>query len=60
MPQRHDVGQKKRAAAQRAADLRTQRTTPEDLARSLVRRGLASPVVAQTTIAPRRGRHHAA
>lgn len=46
MPQAHDTATRKRRARERAAEQRDHRTpTPDQYARDLVRRGLASPLI---------------
>lgn len=43
--QHHDPGHKKRTAREHAATRREHNPTPDDYARNLVRRGLASPLI---------------
>ncbi|MEV8356969.1 hypothetical protein AB0P30_09095 [Micrococcus luteus] len=45
MPQAHDTATRKRRARERAAEQREHNPTPDQYARDLVRRGLASKLI---------------
>ncbi|WP_145992753.1 hypothetical protein [Micrococcus luteus] len=53
--QHHDPGNKKRRAREHAATRREHNPTPDQYARNLVRRGLASPLILEGARRPTHG-----